>query len=110
MYEVFASLLREKNVKAAEVARATNMNATVFSDWKKGKSRPKADKLAKIAEYFGVSVNYLLTGDESLRDTVTEMKTEEDPELKELFSIAMKASPEERKQFIKIAKAIIGED
>lgn len=62
MYEIFEKLLKEKGVKAADVTRATGVSSTVFSEWKKGKSTPKADKRKKIAEYFGVSLEYLDTG------------------------------------------------
>ena len=44
MYEIFEKLLNEKGVKAADVTRATGVSSTVFSEWKKGKSTPKADK------------------------------------------------------------------
>lgn len=33
---------------------------SLFSEWKSGKSMPKTDKLLKIAEYFGVSVEYFI--------------------------------------------------
>ena len=64
MYEIFEKLLKEKGVRAADVTRATGVSSTVFSEWKKGKSTPKADKRKKIAEYFGVSLEYLDTGKE----------------------------------------------
>ena len=65
MYEIFERLLKEKGVKTADVCRATGLKAPTFSDWKKGKSSPNADKLILIAEYFGVSVPYLRTGKEA---------------------------------------------
>lgn len=65
MYEIFEQLLRQYGCKAADVARATGINQTVFSEWKKGKSNPKTDKLQLIADYFGKSVDYLITGKES---------------------------------------------
>ena len=64
MYEVFAKLLDESNKKAADVARATEIPSSTFTDWKKGRSTPKQEKLKKIADYFGVSVEYLMTGEE----------------------------------------------
>lgn len=60
MYEIFEELLKQSGSKAADVARATGISQTVFSEWKKGKSSPKADKIQLIADYFGVSVDYLL--------------------------------------------------
>lgn len=60
MYEIFEKLLSQKGVKAADVTRATGVSSTVFSEWKKGKSAPKADKLALIADYFGVTIDFLM--------------------------------------------------
>ncbi len=68
MYEIFARLLAEHGVKAADVSRATGLPSSLFSEWKKGKSKPKIDKLQKIAAYFGVSVDYLATGKPALAD------------------------------------------
>lgn len=59
MYEIFAKLLSERNLKAADVTKATGISSTVFSEWKKGKSKPNTEKLIKIAKFFNVSVEYL---------------------------------------------------
>ena len=68
MYEIFETLLREKGLKAADVCRATGIKSPVFSEWKKGKSTPKQDKMIKIAKFLGVSVEYLMTGEETERE------------------------------------------
>lgn len=66
MYEIFVQLLDRTGKKASDVAKATGIPSSTFSDWKKGKSSPKAEKLQKIADYFGVSVDYLMTGKDEL--------------------------------------------
>lgn len=38
------------------------MRPTTVSEWKTGKREPSAVFYAKIAEYFGVSLDYLITG------------------------------------------------
>lgn len=53
-YKVFEHLLSKKNVKAADVARATGISTATLSSWKSGKYQPKADKLKLIADYFDV--------------------------------------------------------
>ena len=58
MYEKFLKLLELHNVKPADVARATGIYTSTFSDWKSGRSKPKMEKLQKIADYFGVPVSY----------------------------------------------------
>lgn len=64
MYEIFERLLKEKNVKVADVTRATGIASSTFTDWKKGRYTPKQDKLQKIADYFGVTIDYLMNGEE----------------------------------------------
>lgn len=65
MYEVYQKLLDEKGLKNADTARATGISNMTLSDWKRGKSVPKSDKMQKIADYFGVSVEYLTKVEES---------------------------------------------
>lgn len=64
MYEIFEKLLNSSGLKAADVVRGTGLPSSLFSEWKRGKSNPKADKLQLIAEFFGVSLEYLMTGSE----------------------------------------------
>lgn len=65
MYEIFLMLLNERGLKTSDVAKATGLNQTFFSDWKSGKSkRPNVINLQKVADFFGVSVDYLMTGKE----------------------------------------------
>lgn len=65
MYEIFAELLRKKGIRVATVSKATGIHPSTFSDWKSGKSRPKQDKLIKLAIYFNVTVDYLLNREEN---------------------------------------------
>lgn len=65
MYEIFQKPLNEKGVKTSDVACATGISNMTFSDWKRGKCVPKIDKLQKIADYFGVTVEYIMTGKNS---------------------------------------------
>ena len=60
MYEIFVELLKKHNVTAAQVAKDTGISQSTLSEWKHGNYQPKADKMQKIANYFGVSVSYLI--------------------------------------------------
>ena len=62
MYDIFEKLLRLNNCKASDVAKQTGIPRSTFSDWKSGRAQPGAAKLQRIAEFFGVSVEYLMTG------------------------------------------------
>ena len=106
MYEIFAKLLEEKGLKAADVTRATGIKSPVFSEWKKGKSKPNTEKMIKIANFLGVSVEYLTTGKDTeggdryyLNDETAEMAQAlfENKNLRVLFDAAKDASPEDLK-------------
>lgn len=64
MYEIFVKLLEKYGVTAYKVSKATGIAGSTFSDWKNGRSVPKQDKLQKIADYFGVTIDYLMSGKE----------------------------------------------
>ena len=59
-YEIFENLLKRDQTTVYRVAKATGISATTFTDWKNGRSAPKADKLKRVADYFGVSLEYML--------------------------------------------------
>ena len=67
-YSVFAKLLKSHNVSVYQVSKATGISASTFSDWKNGRSTPKADKLARIAEFFSVSLDELMGTAEGKRN------------------------------------------
>lgn len=56
------SLLNRENISAYKLGKDTGISTASLTDWKKGRSSPKLDKLKAIADYFGVSV-YYLTGE-----------------------------------------------
>ena len=60
MYEKFAELLAKNNKTTYRVSKDTSIPQNVFPNWKTGKSKPKADKLKILADYFGVSIEYFL--------------------------------------------------
>lgn len=73
MYEIFEKLLKEHGVTAYRVAKETGVTTATLTSWKQGKYTPKPEKMQKIADYFGVSLTYLITGKE---------ETEKEPKLK----------------------------
>ena len=62
-YKKFEALLKSNNTTVYKVSKATGIAQSTFSDWKSGRSTPKADKLKKIADHFGISVGYMLDGE-----------------------------------------------
>ena len=104
MYEIFEKLLNSTGLKAADVVRGTGLPSSLFSEWKRGKSNPKADKLQLIADFFGVSLEYLMTGKEKEGGETYYLNKEtakmaqaifENKELRALFDTARDASPDD---------------
>ena len=62
-YERFENLLKMNNTTVYRVSKATGIPGSTFTDWKNGRSSPKSDKLRKIADFFGVSLDLLLGTD-----------------------------------------------
>ena len=67
-FSVLERLIAERGITVYRVAKDTGNAFSSFSDWKRGRSSPKSDKLARLAEYFGVSVDDLLGGRGEERD------------------------------------------
>ena len=58
-YDIFEMLCKEKGVKPIDVSKATGISTATLSSWKAGKYKPKTDKMALIAAYFEVSVDFM---------------------------------------------------
>lgn len=82
MYEIFQRLLIEKGITAYRVAKETGIPQSTFTCWKNGVYSPKDEKMKKIADYLGVSVEYLRTG----QDQKEKSDTDPGDELKNLDS------------------------
>lgn len=63
MYEKYVKLRDSKGLTDYKVSLDTGITKSTFTDWKNGRSEPKLEKLAKIAEYFGVTVDYFITNE-----------------------------------------------
>ena len=64
-YENFETLCKRDNVKPSDVSKTTGISTATFTSWKQGKYTPKQDKLQLIADFFNVSVDYIMTGKEN---------------------------------------------
>ena len=109
MYEVYEYLCRYNGVSTSDVCKATGIGYSTISNWKKRRNllSPKYAKL--IADYFGVTLEYLITGKDSehpipsgqdneyyLDRETAELAQElhDNPEMRLLFSAAKGVKPE----------------
>lgn len=58
--EKILELMRQANITAAQITKELQLNHSAIDNWKSGKAKPSADALSKFADYFNVSVDYLL--------------------------------------------------
>ena len=65
MYKKFALLLEETNKTIYRVSADTGIATATLYDWRDGRSKPKVDKLAVLAKYFGIRRVFLRVGGES---------------------------------------------
>lgn len=55
-----SKLMDEKKLTAYRISKDTGISTSLLSYWKNGEKLPGAENLEKLADYFGVSVDYLL--------------------------------------------------
>ena len=60
LYNKYNELLQQKGVTTAEVCRETNIDPATMTHWKNNFYTPKADKLVRLAHYFGVPISYFI--------------------------------------------------
>ncbi len=62
----YAELRDRAGVTDYEVGKQTGIATSTLSNWKAGRYTSKADKIKKLADYFGVSIDYFLEQDKVL--------------------------------------------
>lgn len=72
-YDRIFEIMKEKDLTAYRVSKDTGISQASLADWRKGRSKPKIDKLQKLSEYFGVSIQYL-TGESNEIDDTQQMQ------------------------------------
>lgn len=118
MYERFEQLLKENNITPYRVSKETGIPTATLSSWKKGTYTPKNDKLQIIADYFNVTVDWLL-GNSNIRTIPTEgyyddpevvqlaNQIKNDPELRILLDAKRSLSKEDMESVINITKSLL---
>lgn len=104
-YDQFVRLCDERGEKPTPVAKRLGCASSNIAMWKKG-SIPRPQVLEKIADYFGVTTQYLLFGDKDAKKSPTvagEGMSELD---KELYSIWETADDDERRLLLDMAKML----
>ena len=106
--DTYESLCKQKGISCSKAAQEMGINKGTVSVWRNKGTRPQAAQLEKIADYFGVTVDYLLTGEKEKAPGITaESLTDEEQELISIWRSVM--SPEERTKQLAAWKARAGQ-
>jgi len=60
IFDKIFTLLSEKNITAAKMSKDIGISSGLISQWEKGLQKPSFNVVFKIADYLGVSIDYLL--------------------------------------------------
>lgn len=116
-YDTFLYLCNQNNISPSAAALDMGFQKSVVTRWKGG-TIPRDANLQKVADYFGVSVDYLLNGetkkspavkteDDELSEYLEELKNRE--EMRMLFSLAKNATKEDVQRAVAIIEALRGQ-
>lgn len=94
-YETLKKLCAEHNKSITSVVCELGFSQGNLSRWKKGMA-PRADSVKKFADYFGVSSDYLLGIEPSVKSST----------IRQINEILMLSSEEELKVYLEMAKLI----
>lgn len=71
MYEIFEKLLNKRGITAYRFCKDTGVSTSTISTWKKKNSKIGMELAETISNYFGVSIDYLMTGKEEVSESNT---------------------------------------
>ena len=102
-------LCRLKGIGVSALEEELNLSKAAISKWER--SYPRVDSLKKVADYFGVTVDYLISDDETyVAETLTEAermeKLKREKNAKKAYALLMNMSPEMQKTAIYQLKAL----
>ena len=63
-YDVFNSLCSAKGISCKRASMEIGLSNSTAAKWKRTGATPNGDTLSKIADYFGVTTDYLLNGEQ----------------------------------------------
>lgn len=64
MYDKIQLLMMSRHMNKADLAKAVGVSSGNLSDWSNGRSSPSIDKLIKLADFFDVSIDYIVGRDD----------------------------------------------
>ena len=97
-------LRKDKNKSQKEIAELLEVNEKTISRWEKGERPIKTDKAQQLADYFGVSVGFLLGNDEVPKEFIEELELQLDNVLTPTEKEDLENNPELRNHYLSIVR------
>lgn len=92
-YETYIELCAKEGKTPSAVAVENNLSKSTVNAWKIGRSKPTDVTLSKLANYFGVSVEYLKgeaeEPEEIKKDPALDVETDTENKVSDLGSVAL---------------------
>ena len=108
LFERIEELRKSRGISQGKLEKELGFSNGSISKWKS--STPNPERLKKLADYFGVSVEYLMTGEEQngyyLNEETAKFAQEmfEDEDMRSLFDMKRKMPPERFKAHMEFMK------
>lgn len=67
LYENIRNLREDRDVKQTELAKYLNVTQTTYSKYELGKINISIETLIKLADFYGVSLDYLVGRNETMK-------------------------------------------
>lgn len=83
--DIVSGLLKDNRISSAKMLADLELGKNQFTYWKKHGNIPNGDALKKIADYFGVSVDYLLGKNDKQNEPATTQSGSEPDDLDNLL-------------------------
>lgn len=104
----FVSILNKKNISQSELARLTNISQSTISEWYRGSSEPKQDKLDLIAKVLNINPVWLLGYDVDIENN-NNNNEQSTPQLKILARNFEKLNEKDKDTIMKMIAVMIEE-
>jgi len=117
--ERLKQLRLDKGLYQKDIAAYLGVDRTTYVKYENGSSEPDNKTLSRIADYFGVTVDYLLGREETKKPLVTPAVTTDDeelidileelrsrPEMRMLFSLSKNATKQDVEDAVRIIEAL----
>jgi transcriptional regulator with XRE-family HTH domain len=75
--KIFSKIIQERRLTFKEISKATGVPATTLAEWKDNRTPKNPSQVQSVARYLGVSMHFLLFGEEDSQEPIQKMIKED---------------------------------